>query len=126
MLLSFSGDKNKLGTAEKFLIHLLSLPLYQTRIEGLLLKVIFKIKSQELLPNMRAILEAGEALLDNHSLKEFLRYALHAGNFINAVSLAYLSIIQHTIHGSQQAFLEFSPFHRARMQGMQWDSESTL
>jgi hypothetical protein len=91
MLKNFDGDVTMLATAEKFLLDLISLPLYWQRLEGLLLKAKFQTSSEELIPNLRAFVNAGEGLIGSHSLIEFFRYALHAGNFVNAVSLTMMS-----------------------------------
>ena len=86
--MGFEGDKSKLGSAERFLSHLVALPFYQVRIEGMLLKEEFQITMEELQPRLAVTIAASQALLDNKSLREFLRFALHTGNFINAVSLS--------------------------------------
>lgn len=38
-------------------------------------------------PNVDVIIRAAEGLMDSETLKAFLRFVLHAGNFINAVSV---------------------------------------
>ncbi|ELU03815.1 hypothetical protein CAPTEDRAFT_223320 [Capitella teleta] len=88
LLKANSQDCSELGNAEKFLIKLISLPMHKPRIEGLLLELKLKSTSEEFLPNLQAIRHAGEALLSNQSLLEFLRFVLHAGNFVNAGSYA--------------------------------------
>ena len=59
------------------------------------MKVNFKVTSDDLIPNLKAIITAGEAILSNESLVEFFRYTLHTGNFVNAVSATneYLILI---------------------------------
>ena len=53
----------------------------------MLLKEDFRVNMDALRPNVEIIIVAGQKLMDNESLKSFLRYVLHAGNFINSVSI---------------------------------------
>lgn len=46
-------------------------------------------------PNVDVIIRAAEGLMDSETLKAFLRFVLHAGNFINAVSV-YARVHTHT------------------------------
>lgn len=85
VVLSFEGDKEKLGNAEKFFLLLHQVPFHRLRIEGMLLKSEFGPIVGGILPNIRTIIDISEILLADESLTEFLRFALHAGNFINAV-----------------------------------------
>ncbi|XP_062577844.1 inverted formin-2-like [Saccostrea cucullata] len=84
MLEEFEGDKEKLGNAEKFYLKLIKLPAYRIRIDGLVLKDEFGDTMANLLPNVSAVIETCKCLLENESLKVFLRYVLHTGNFMNA------------------------------------------
>ncbi len=83
---NFDGDKERLGNAEKFFAALLALPAYCLRVDGMMLKVEFVLTVDSLRPNIKAVKIACTGLLENKSLKEFLRFALHTGNFINGVS----------------------------------------
>lgn len=83
----FEGDKEKLGNAEKFFSVLILLPAFKIRIDGLVLKDEFRVTMDSLLPNITAFVSACQHLLENESFKVFLRYVLHAGNFMNAVSI---------------------------------------
>ena len=75
-----------MGSAEKFYLLLDQLPHYKVRVKGLLLKSEFGPTVASLLPDIQCIAEISEGLLHDESLKDFLRFTLHAGNFINAVS----------------------------------------
>ena len=55
----------------------------------MLLKDDFRVAMDSLKPNVEVMITACDKLLDSSSLKGFLRYVLHAGNFINAVSFYY-------------------------------------
>ncbi|ESP03682.1 hypothetical protein LOTGIDRAFT_224207 [Lottia gigantea] len=84
MLKEFTGDKTKLGNAEKFFLETTTLPFYKTRIDGMLLKQEFGLNMDCLHDNLTAVIKACKGLLENDSLKDFLRYVLHTGNFMNA------------------------------------------
>ena len=64
MLKNFDGDKTRLGNAEKFLLHLLSVPNFKLRIESMLLKEEFSANLAYLEPNINAMLFAGEGLIN--------------------------------------------------------------
>ena len=85
MFKTFDGDQTKLGNAENFFYLLIRVPAYETRIEGMLMKAEFLSCYETLLPNILALQASCKAILESQSLKEFLRFALHTGNFINAV-----------------------------------------
>ncbi|KAK6172315.1 hypothetical protein SNE40_016001 [Patella caerulea] len=84
MLKEFDGDKAKLGNAEKFFLETATLASYKTRIDGMLLKEEFGINMEALQGNLKAMIKACDGLLHNETLKDFLRYVLHTGNFMNA------------------------------------------
>ncbi|KAJ0172024.1 hypothetical protein K1T71_011997 [Dendrolimus kikuchii] len=84
MLKAFSGDVNKLGNAEKFLLQLIQLPNYKLRIECMLLKEEWGSTSGYLESAINAILVAGDDLMSSRALQEVLYIALIAGNFMNA------------------------------------------
>ena len=60
--------------------------LFQLRIEGMLLKVEFKVNCDDLRTELETLVFVCTAVLESESLKQFLRYVLHTGNFINSVS----------------------------------------
>lgn len=84
MLKSFNGDTSRLGNAEKFLLHLLSVSRYKLRIEGMLLKEEFTANLNYLEPAINAMIQAANDLKTNKRLQEVLFMVLVAGNFINA------------------------------------------
>ncbi|XP_071086778.1 inverted formin-2-like isoform X2 [Haliotis cracherodii] len=81
---AYDGDKTKLGNAEKFYLLLSDLSGYKVRVEGMLLKDEFRTIMETLVPNVKVIIDAGKMVMDNESLKAFLRYVLHTGNFMNS------------------------------------------
>ncbi|XP_045504277.1 inverted formin-2 [Colias croceus] len=84
MLKAYSGDVNKLGNAEKFLLQLIQLPNYKLRIECMLLKEEWASTAGYLESAINAILVAGDDLMSSRAIQEVLYIALIAGNFLNA------------------------------------------
>ncbi|CAH1777295.1 unnamed protein product [Owenia fusiformis] len=84
MLRSFDGDKNKLGSAEKFFLQLLNIPNYKLRIEAMLIKEEFKMNMDWIKPSMDAIILTAKDIKDSTMLQEILYLVLIAGNFLNA------------------------------------------
>lgn len=82
----FEGDKERLGDAEKFFMELIKLSEYELRIEAIILKGEFNSLIGSIRPNIQILNQVCRKLYDNHSIKSFFRYILHAGNFINKVS----------------------------------------
>lgn len=87
LIKGYDGDKTKLGNAEKFYLLLSDLPGYKTRIEGMVLKDEFRVTMETLVPNVETIIRASRSLMENESLKVFLRFVLQTGNFLNAVGI---------------------------------------
>jgi len=84
MLRSWEGDTKKLGNAEKFILHLISVKNYRLRVECLLLKAEFEANMGFLEPSIEAMLTAGEELMSNPKLQNLLYLMLVAGNFLNS------------------------------------------
>lgn len=66
-------------------MQLLKLPEYELRIEAMVLKGEFNSLLGSIRPNIQILNQACRRLYDNNSIKTFLRYILHTGNFINKV-----------------------------------------
>lgn len=86
MLQGYEGDVDKLGSAEKFFHGLIQLTDFKLRIEMMLLRGDFNSQIGAIRPNVQVLSTVCRKLMDNESLKVFLRFALHAGNFLNKVS----------------------------------------
>lgn len=86
MINNYDGDKQRLGGAEKFFYHLSKLNGYRMRVDGMVLKDEFRSTMDVLKPDVETVIKACEQLMESASLKEFLRFVLHTGNFLNAVS----------------------------------------
>lgn len=82
-LKSFDGDKTKLGIAEKFLISLLTIPYYKSRIEGFAVKEEFNTNMDWIRPSIDAVIEAAKEIKENSHLHELLYLVLIAGNYLN-------------------------------------------
>ncbi|XP_022325197.2 inverted formin-2-like [Crassostrea virginica] len=79
----YDGSIDKLGEAEKFYHYLIHLSNFQFRIEAMILKGDFNAQLGAIRPNLQVLHTLCRRLFDNHSLKTFLRYVLHTGNFLN-------------------------------------------
>ncbi|XP_041357353.1 inverted formin-2-like isoform X2 [Gigantopelta aegis] len=84
MVKAYDGDKEKLGNAEKFYLLLSTLTGFKVRIEGMLLKDDLRVTMESLQPNVTLFMKACSILTETDSLKSFLRFVLHTGNFMNA------------------------------------------
>merc|ERR1719216_329760 len=84
MLRSWEGDTKKLGNAENFILHLISVKNYRLRVECMLLKAEFEANMGFLEPSIEAMLTAGEELMSNPKLQNLLYMVLVAGNFLNS------------------------------------------
>ncbi|XP_033631464.1 inverted formin-2-like isoform X2 [Asterias rubens] len=88
MLKNFDGDKAKLGSAETFYLLLSSIPNYQLRIEGMLLKEEFTANVAYLKPALATLQKASNDILNSKTLEEFLTLILLTGNFMNSGGFA--------------------------------------
>jgi len=84
MLKAWDGDTKKLGNAEKFILHLISVKNYRLRVESMLLKAEFEANVSFLEPSIEAMLSAGEELMNSPKLQTLLYMVLVAGNFLNS------------------------------------------
>lgn len=57
----------------------------------MVLKLDFQAFVDKMKPLIETFIKTCDALMENDSLKVFLRFVLHTGNFINAVSLSFLA-----------------------------------
>ncbi|XP_045204866.2 inverted formin-2-like [Mercenaria mercenaria] len=88
MIQGYEGEVDKLGNAEKFFLQLIKLSDFKLRIEMMLLKGDFNSQLGAIRPNVQVLTSVCRKLMDNESLKVFLRFVLHAGNFLNKGSSA--------------------------------------
>ncbi|XP_063414450.1 formin-J-like isoform X4 [Mytilus trossulus] len=82
-LKTFDGDKSKLGGAEKFLVSLLTIPYYKSRIEGFAVKEEFNTNMDWIKPAIEAVIAAAKEIKENSHLHELLYLVLIAGNYLN-------------------------------------------
>ncbi|XP_052276568.1 inverted formin-2-like isoform X5 [Dreissena polymorpha] len=83
-ILEYTGDKDQLGNAEQFYLELYALDGYRLRIDAMVLRLDFGVFVDKMKPLIAMFMKTCESLMENDSLKVFLRYVLHTGNFINA------------------------------------------
>ncbi|XP_040568629.1 uncharacterized protein form3 isoform X3 [Lepeophtheirus salmonis] len=84
MLKSWDGDRNKLNTAEKFILQLADVPNYRLRIESMLLRAEFEANIAYLEPSIEAMISSCENVTTNQKLQDLLYMVLQAGNFLNS------------------------------------------
>lgn len=82
-LQNYEGEINKLGNAEQFFLGLIQLPAYRLRIEFMILKGDFNSQLGAIRPNIQLLNTVCRKLIENESLKKFLRFVLHSVNFVN-------------------------------------------
>ncbi|XP_045204918.2 inverted formin-2-like [Mercenaria mercenaria] len=83
MIQGYEGELDRLGQAEKFYYQLIQLPDFKLRIEMMLLIADFSSQISTIRPNIQVLTSVCRSFMDNESLKMFLRFVLHVGNFIN-------------------------------------------
>ncbi|XP_062577150.1 formin-J-like isoform X1 [Saccostrea cucullata] len=86
LLRSYEGDRDKLGSAEKFLLCLMDLPHYRIRIEGMLIREEFTNDMEWIRPAIEAVILAAKDIKGNTKLHEVLYLVLLAGNYLNAAN----------------------------------------
>ncbi|KAH3872566.1 hypothetical protein DPMN_035784 [Dreissena polymorpha] len=82
-ILEYTGEKDQLGYAEQFYLELHALDGYRIRIDAMVLRLDFEVFLDQMKPLIAMFMKTCESLMKNDSLKVFLRYVLHTGNFIN-------------------------------------------
>ncbi|XP_070554543.1 inverted formin-2-like [Ptychodera flava] len=87
-LTSFSGDRQMLGTAERFLLKILDLKNYELRLDCMLIKAEFDGKLSLLESNLQSLIKGGHSVLESISLQNFFHLILAIGNFMNTGSYA--------------------------------------
>nr|KAG5685511.1 hypothetical protein BaRGS_024248 [Batillaria attramentaria] len=87
-LTNYEGDTEKLGNAEKFFLKLMELPSYRIRLDAMVLRADLPSQLLTIRPHITLVNSICRRLYNNESLKKFLRFVLHAGNFINQGSNA--------------------------------------
>ncbi|KHJ49233.1 hypothetical protein D918_00354, partial [Trichuris suis] len=80
---AFTGDRGKLGDAERFFLHLLEIPNYRLRVEAMLLKTEFASIVEAIKPSVDVMIKAAKELMKNNALPELLYIVLLVGNYLN-------------------------------------------
>ncbi|XP_068701516.1 inverted formin-2-like isoform X1 [Montipora foliosa] len=84
MLKGFTGDKTHLGSAEKFLLSVVSIPGYSLRLEAMEQKEEFQLILETIEPSIAALNGAIKDILQSKILPEVLQLILIIGNFLNS------------------------------------------
>ncbi|CAG5127924.1 unnamed protein product, partial [Candidula unifasciata] len=85
---AYTGDRDKLGIAEKFFICIMKLPNYRMRIEGLLMMEEFNINMEWIRPSIEFVIQAARDIQASQSLKELIYLILISGNYLNSGNYA--------------------------------------
>jgi hypothetical protein len=84
-ILEYSGEPEQLGNAEQFYLELQTLDSFKLRIDAMVLRLDFSSFTEKFRPLTATYISTCKGLMENDSLKVFLRFVLHTGNFMNAV-----------------------------------------
>ena len=85
MLHSFTGDVSALHPSEQFLMELTSVKDFRVLLQGYLLQAEFLEKFVKLRANIRNLIDACKAVLEDSSLRDMLHLILGVGNYLNQV-----------------------------------------
>ncbi|CAE1234297.1 unnamed protein product [Acanthosepion pharaonis] len=83
MLHSFTGDISSLHPSEQFLMELTSVKDFRVLLQGYLLQDEFLAKFVKLRSNIRHLIDACKAILEDSSLRDMLHLILGVGNYLN-------------------------------------------
>ncbi|XP_065896679.1 inverted formin-2-like isoform X3 [Dysidea avara] len=84
-LKSYDGDRKILGSAEDFLLELITVDKYVLRVEGMQLRLEFMEKKEDLQPALDTLHKAIDEIASSALLKRVFQIILVTGNMINAV-----------------------------------------
>ncbi|OWZ05782.1 hypothetical protein PHMEG_00022060 [Phytophthora megakarya] len=79
----YTGDKEKLGEAEKFILEIAKVKRYAPRMECLVYKLSFTSRSAEVAASLAHLQKAGEEVKGSRLLKTLLAMVLKLGNTLN-------------------------------------------
>ncbi|KAE9010230.1 hypothetical protein PR003_g15269 [Phytophthora rubi] len=79
----YTGDKEMLGEAEKFILEIAKVKRYAPRMESLVYKLSFTSRSAELSASLSHLQKAGEEVKGSRLLKTLLAVVLKLGNTLN-------------------------------------------
>ncbi|RQM13160.1 hypothetical protein DD237_007334 [Peronospora effusa] len=83
LVCGYTGDKEKLGEAEKFILEIAKVKRYGPRMECLVFKLSFSYRSAELVTSLSHLQNAGEEVKGSRLLKILLSMVLKLGNTLN-------------------------------------------
>ncbi|TKR77381.1 hypothetical protein L596_018366 [Steinernema carpocapsae] len=82
-LRGYTGDMALLGTAEIFILSLISWKNYKLKLDSMILREEFQVTMEGVGPQIFMILEASKDLKTSRSLQKLLYVVLHMGNYLN-------------------------------------------
>ncbi|XP_076340531.1 inverted formin-2-like isoform X2 [Tachypleus tridentatus] len=85
---AYTGDREKLGSAEQFFLQLSEVKNFTVMVDGMLLMEEFQPSVGTLQLQVDQYLQTCDSLLHNKPLKQFLHLVLVTGNFLNSGSYA--------------------------------------
>ncbi|CAD5221150.1 unnamed protein product [Bursaphelenchus xylophilus] len=80
---NYTGDREQLGSAEQFLLQIMGVPFYKTKLDCMILKEEFAGFIDNVQPELELLIRAGKDLKSSASLKKVLYILLHMGNYLN-------------------------------------------
>ncbi|XP_048351534.1 delphilin isoform X2 [Sphaerodactylus townsendi] len=80
---SYAGDPAKLSDPDQFVLQMLLVPEYQTRLRSLHFKTTLQEKTEEILASYECIFNASLELKNSKKLAKILEFVLAMGNYLN-------------------------------------------
>lgn len=78
------GRVDELGKADRFLLHLMDVPLLGQRLEAMVFVMKFDETVKDLTPDLNAVITAADAVRLSKSFHKLLEIVLLIGNYLNA------------------------------------------
>jgi hypothetical protein len=82
-LLAYTGDVNRLGKVERFLLNLMTIPSLPTRLKAFEVKLAFQDQTAPVFKKITAVRETAVSMKTNEDLRIFLQNILAIGNCLN-------------------------------------------
>lgn len=86
ILKEYSGDKNELAAAEQFMLEVLSVPGFGSKISAMLFRIQFSEKSDIAKTEINLLSKAIDSLKANKKFQDLLEIVLAFGNYLNGQS----------------------------------------
>jgi len=83
MLEAYEGERTELGNAEKYFLSIGSIPLLSQRVNSLVYKKTFDVKSKEAEDSLNILTSATTAVKTNNRFHQIMEIVLALGNYLN-------------------------------------------